>query len=158
MRQLNGVYTQYVNRRHRRVGHVFQGRYKAIVVEKEAYLLELARYVVLNPVRAKMVRRPEQWQWSSYRAMIAAADRPPWLQTDWLLGQFGPRRAAAAERYAEFVHAGFGMPTIWEGLRNQIYLGSEHFVERMQAHAPRDGDLGEIPRVQRRAKARPLTA
>ena len=64
MRQLNGVYTQYVNRTHARVGHVFQGRYKAIQDEKDAYLLELSRYVVLNPVRAGMVARAEDWQWS----------------------------------------------------------------------------------------------
>ncbi len=68
MRQLNGVYTQRFNRQHQRVGHVFQGRYKAIIVQKEAYLLELARYVVLNPVRAGMVGTPDQWPWSSYRA------------------------------------------------------------------------------------------
>jgi putative transposase len=67
MRQLNGVYTQRFNRRHRRVGHLFQGRYKAILVEKEGYLLELARYMVLNPVRAKRVKTPEGYPWSSYR-------------------------------------------------------------------------------------------
>ena len=68
MRQLNGVYTQAHNRKHGRSGHVFQGRYKAIVVEKEAYLLELCRYIVLNPVRAGMVRSAKDWPWSSYRA------------------------------------------------------------------------------------------
>ena len=66
MRQLNGMYTQYVNRTHNRVGHVYQGRYKAILVEKESYLLELARYVVLNPVRAGMVVNAAEWRWSSY--------------------------------------------------------------------------------------------
>ncbi|WP_459874236.1 transposase, partial [Endothiovibrio diazotrophicus] len=67
MRQLNGVYTQAFNRMHDRVGHVFQGRYKAILVQKESYLLELARYIVLNPVRARMVRSAKDWPWSSYR-------------------------------------------------------------------------------------------
>ena len=100
MRQLNGVYTQSVNRAHQRVGHVFQGRYKAILVEKDAYLLELSRYVVLNPVRAGMVKRPEQWAWSSYRAMLGQADRPAWLHTDWILGQFAARRSRAVEKYA----------------------------------------------------------
>ena len=66
MRQLNGVYTQASNRRHQRTGHLFQGRFKAILVDKDSYLLELARYVVLNPVRALMVAHPGQWQWSSY--------------------------------------------------------------------------------------------
>ena len=70
MRQLNGVYTQKSNRRHGRVGHVFQGRYKAILVERNEYLLELCRYVVLNPIRAGMVSDLDEWSWSSYRAMI----------------------------------------------------------------------------------------
>lgn len=68
MRQLNGVYTQASNRRHQRVGHVFQGRFKAILVDSDAYLLELARYVVLNPVRAGMVEGAQDWPWSSCRA------------------------------------------------------------------------------------------
>ena len=68
MRQLNGVYTQKYNWRHQKVGHVFQGRYKAVVIEKESHLLEASRYVVLNPVRAGMVKQARQWRWSSYRA------------------------------------------------------------------------------------------
>ena len=68
MRQLNGVYTQSFNRIHQRVGHVFQGRYKAILVEKGNHLLELCRYVVLNPVRAGMVSKPGDWKWSSLKA------------------------------------------------------------------------------------------
>jgi REP element-mobilizing transposase RayT len=112
MRQLNGVYTQHVNRRHRRVGHVFQGRYKAILVEKESYLLELARYVVLNPVRAGMVADAAQWRWSSYGAMLGTEPAPPWLRTDWLLGQFGRQRAQAQARYRDFVRAGVGLPSL----------------------------------------------
>ena len=83
MRQLNGVYTQYVNGPHARVGHVFQGRYTAILVEKDAYLLELAKYVVLNPVRADMVARAEDWPWSSYRAMIGVEPAP--LDSRWMV-------------------------------------------------------------------------
>ncbi len=93
MRQLNGVYTQWHNRTHGRVGHVFQGRFKAIIVQRESYLLELARYVVLNPVRAGMCAVPEQWPWSSYRAMVGQAHRPNWLHTEWLLAQFGNQYA-----------------------------------------------------------------
>jgi REP element-mobilizing transposase RayT len=73
MRQLNGVYTQRFNRFHNRVGHLYQGRYKAILVQKEAYLLELSRYIVLNPVRARMVNAPQEWPWSNYRATIGLA-------------------------------------------------------------------------------------
>ncbi|MGH8609509.1 MAG: transposase, partial [Gammaproteobacteria bacterium] len=89
MRQLNGVYTQRFNRRHGLVGHLFQGRYKAILVQKDTYLLELTRYVVLNPVRARMVADPAEWPWSNYRAVVGEAPAPRWLDTDWLLGQFG---------------------------------------------------------------------
>jgi hypothetical protein len=85
MRQLNGVYTQTFNRRHRRVGHVFQGRYKAILVERDSYLLELSRYVVLNPVRALMVKDAAEWPWSNYRATIGQARPMKSLQVDWLL-------------------------------------------------------------------------
>lgn len=79
MRQLNGVYTQASNRRHRRVGHLFQGRFKAILVDSDAYLLELTRYVVLNPVRAGMAKKPSDWPWSSYRASVGLAPLAPWL-------------------------------------------------------------------------------
>jgi putative transposase len=81
MRQLNGVYTQQVNRTHDRVGHLFQGRVKAILIERDSYLLQLARYVVLNPVRAAMARTPGEWPWSSYRATAGEAPSPPFLAT-----------------------------------------------------------------------------
>ncbi len=91
MRQLNGVYTQRFNRRHGVVGHLFQGRYKAILVQRDAYLLELTRYVVLNPVRARMVKDPMDWPWSSYGATVGCVSAPDWLECDWLLAQFGYR-------------------------------------------------------------------
>ncbi len=155
MRQLNGVYTQSVNRRHRRVGHVFQGRYKAIHVERDSYLLELARYVVLNPVRAGMVGDAGDWRWSSYAAMVGREPPPDWLQTDWILGQFGAERQLAIARYMDFVRAGIGLPGVWEKVRGQVYLGSDAFVERMSAESGKDL-IGEIPRAQRRPLARPL--
>ncbi len=85
MRQLNGVYTQRFNPKHKKMGHLFQGRFKGILVQKESYLLELARYIVLNPVRAKMVRAVESWPWSSYLATTGRVSKPDWLETDWLL-------------------------------------------------------------------------
>ncbi|MGZ9275285.1 MAG: transposase, partial [Nitrospira sp.] len=89
MRQLNGVYTQAFNRRHQRVGHVLQGRFKAILVDQDSYRLELCRYVVLNPVRAKRTRNADTHPWSSYRATASFAFTPPLsLTTDWLLSQF----------------------------------------------------------------------
>ena len=116
MRQLNGVYTQRFNRRHGRVGHVFQRRYKAILVERDGYLLELARYVALNPVRAGMVDGPQDWPWSSFAATCAQAPLPDWLQTDWILGQFGESRAEAVVGYGPHLHVQHRRP--W---RKRIY-------------------------------------
>jgi len=82
MRQLSGSYTQSINQAHGRVGHVFHGRYKSILIEKDSYLLELARYVVLNPLRAGMINEIGDWPWSSYPAMIGAVPTLVWLQTD----------------------------------------------------------------------------
>ena len=155
MRHLNGVYTQASNRRHRRFGHLFQGRFKGILVDRDAYLLELTRYVVLNPVRAGMVDAPEQWPWSSYRAMIGAAPAPKWLAVDGLLSQFGSARDQARRRYRAFVREGVGRD-IWQGLRQQIYLGDEAFVKRVQAKAQIEGDTLSIPQAQRRPPAPPL--
>ena len=155
MRQLNGVYTQASNRRHERVGHIFQGRFKAIVVDREAYLLALSRYVVLNPVRAQLVARPEDWPWSSYRAMTGAAPVPQWLATDGLLRHFGANRTIARVRYRHFVEAGAGQDP-WGGLRQQIYLGDQAFVEQMQARTGIRGDALTVPRTQRRPPAPPL--
>jgi len=156
MRQLNGVYTQRFNRSHARVGHVFQGRYKAILVERDGYLLELARYVVLNPLRAGMVKRLERWPWSSYLATCGQAAAPAWLHTDWLLAQFGKRRATAIRDYIQFVHEGARLPSVWGQLRGQIYLGSEKFVAKMQVQIEQKPALEEIPRVQRRLLAQSL--
>jgi len=157
MRQLNGVYTQRFNRSHDRVGHVFQGRYKAIMVERDSYLLELARYVVLNPLRAKMVKRLENWPWSSFLATCGQAVSPPWLQTDWILGQFGSRRSSAIAKYVSFVYEGARLPSVWAQLQGQIYLGSEAFVKKMQSQIEQKPTLAEIPRAQRRAITQPLS-
>lgn len=158
MRQLNGVYTQASNRRHRRVGHLFQGRFKAILVDSDAYLLELARYVVLNPVRAGMVKAPADWPWSSYRASVGLDPSAPWLAVDGLLAMFGKRRATAQTRYAQFVAEGVKAASPWLNLHGQVFLGDERFVERMQARM--EAGIREdvqIPAVQRRVPALSLT-
>jgi REP element-mobilizing transposase RayT len=156
MRQLNGVYTQASNRRHGRVGHLFQGRFKAILVDRDAYLLELSRYIVLNPVRARMVVQPEDWAWSSYRPTLGLAPAPAWLAADGLLKQFAEQRRTARRRYAKFVREGMGL-SIWDRLRQQIYLGDDAFVEKMQRKLT-DGDLYiNVPRAQRRPPAPALS-
>lgn len=162
VRQINGVYTQAFNRRHGKVGHLFQGRFKALLVDRDAYLLEVCRYVELNPVRAAIVDAPEAWPWSSYLAHVGQADTPIWLDTAGLHGHLlgheplapaDSRRAAG--HYAALVHAGREARLWDEGLRQQIFLGDASFVERMQALAADCGrtDSPEVPRAQRR---RPL--
>jgi REP element-mobilizing transposase RayT len=156
MRQLNGVYTQSFNRKHRRVGHVFQGRYKAIIVQKDSYLLELARYIVLNPVRAQMVRSARDWPWSSYRATADLAPAPPWLATEPILSAFGQRRTQALQAYRDWVVAGRGQPSPWAQLKNQVYLGSDAFVAKLQRGLDAKQDLSEVPAAQRRPAPKPL--
>ena len=128
MRRLNGVYTQAFNRRRKRPGHVFQGRYKSILVDKDNYLQELCRYVVLNPVRAKLAKGPEQWSWSSYPATAGLVEGPSWLAGEKVLSLFSGSR----KRYRSFVMDGIGKESVWEDLTGQIYLGDERFLERMQ--------------------------
>lgn len=149
MRQLNGVYTQAFNRRHRRVGHVFQGRFKGILVQKEAHFLEVCRYVVLNPVRARSVKEPRQWQWSSYRATAGMAPAHRCLTVEEILGQFGHRRSRAQEKYREFVGDGIERASLWNDLKGQSLLGVEGFVEGLLPHLTEKIEVREIPRGQR---------
>lgn len=134
MRQLNGVYTQAFNQRHRRVGHVLQGRSKAIIVDRDGYLLELCRYVVLNPVCTRSVRRPDAYRWPSYRATAGLAPTLPFLTVDWLLSQFGRQRATAQRKYRAFVDEDLDRDSPLAHVQGQVLLGSERFVKRL---APR---------------------
>ena len=148
MRQLNGIYTQAFNGRHDRVGHLYQGRFKAILVEREAHLLELIRYVVLNPVRAGFVRSPREWKWSSFAATAALAPAPPWLDSEWTLEQFGAPRSKAIGRYREFVGAeAGGAYRPWESLDGQIYLGGKRFRQDVEESIPSRIRRG-VPRTQ----------
>jgi putative transposase len=164
MRQLNGVYTQAYNRRHNKVGHLFQGRFKGILVDRDAYLLEVCRYVDLNPVRARMVRDPGKWSWSSYSAHVGLKAAPVWLDTlavhGYLLGReakTGADKRKAGARYAAHVAAGRGVKLWDEALAQQIYLGDQDFVERMQALVdPARAKANAIPRAQRRAASKPI--
>jgi len=149
MRHLNGVYTQRFNRQHSRVGHIFQGRYKSILVDRDSYLLELCRYVVLNPVRAKMVKEPGQYHWSSYRPTAGLVKRSSWLTVDWILGQFGERRPEAQNSYRRFVLAGMGGPSLWEKLKAQCILGTEEFIQKIKPALQDKSTLTEIPRRER---------
>jgi len=132
MRHLNGVYTQKYNRNHNSVGHLFQGRYKAFVVEKDAYLLELGRYIVLNPVLAGLVHSPEEWSWSSYGATTGMRPQESFLHTDWLLGLFSPSKSHARERYASFVKEGSGIGSPLKEARGGLIVGRGEFIEKIQ--------------------------
>ena len=151
MRQLNGVYTQRVNRRHNRVGHVFQGRYKAILVEKNEHLLELCRYIVLNPVRAGMVSDPRKWNWSSYQATAYAVKPPSFLAVDWILSQFAKKKNTARASYRKFVDDGLLSKdeTPWKKLTGQIVFGGSEFVADIQSRLSEAKEIGKIPRAQR---------
>lgn len=163
MRHINGAYAQAFNRRHAVVGHLLQGRFVAILVDRDAYLLALVRYVERNPVAAGLVADSGHWPWSSYRAHAGMEAPAPWMETEEVLAAVLGRairsagdRATATRRYVEFVSrdssaATTGGRSIWStALRQQIYLGDESFVARMQRMAalPMTGKA-EIPRPQR---------
>jgi len=156
MRQLNGVFTQKYNRNNNKVGHVFQGRFKGILVDGDAYLMELVRYIVLNPVRAQMVRSARDWKWSSFRATIGVVLCPEWLDREWLLSSFAKRQSVAIDKFKRFVAEGKNQPSPWDNLKNQIFLGDEQFVERMLDHVKKDKRLSEIPKAQRRVKVKSI--
>lgn len=149
MRQLNGVYTQLFNQRHRRTGHLLQGRYHAIVIQKDTHLLEVCRYVVLNPVRAHIKKRPEDWKWTSYQATAGQAPAHPCLTTDWVLGQFSRTRRQAEKEYRQFVKWGIGKRTIWNEVKGQAILGGEEFVDKLSDHLRTYQDIPDIPKSQR---------
>jgi len=149
MRQLNGVYTQRFNRIHRRVGHVFQGRFSAILVEKDAHLLELCRYIVRNPVAAELVDDVSAWPWSSYRATAGVDYLPEFLSTSWLLDQFGGNR----KHYRKFVSEGGHSGSSLANADRSNILGSEKFRYSVQQHIKSDA---EVPRAQRYVARRRL--
>jgi REP element-mobilizing transposase RayT len=149
MRQLNGLYTQRYNRRHHKTGHIFQGRFRAILVQKENYLLELCRYVVLNPVRAGVVEKPEACRWSSYQATAGLKKGPDYLTTNWILGLFNSKRTVAQKQYRQFVREGIHRGTPWNELQGQVLLGEEGFVEKFKDLLEGKRQVKEIPRPQR---------
>ena len=157
MRELNGVCTQGFNQRYRRVGHLFQGRYKAILVEKDNHLLSLCRYVVLNPVRVGLIERPEQWKWSSYRATIGLVKRVSFLTIDWILSQFDGKKRVAMEKYKRFVMEGIDKESPWETLKGQIFYGTEEFIKQLSGLLDEKGNIKEVPRLQRYVARPPVS-
>ena len=154
MRQLNGLYTQRFNQRHQRVGHLLQGRYQAILVDKDNYLLKLCRYVVLNPVRAKIVKDPKDWRWSSYQATTGHKGIPC-LTTDWILSQFGNKQKSS-RGYQAFVSSGIKEASPLKAVKGQLFLGQENFTDEIKHLIRAKEKLKEIPRKQRYVTRLPL--
>jgi len=147
MQSLLFRYTQYFNRRYRQVGHLFQGRYKAIVCDKDAYLLELARYIHLNPVRARVVKRPEDYVWTGHLSYLGKREEDL-IDEGFVLDQLGGNRSSARRRYRRFVWDGMtgGHEKKYYQVKDQRYLGEDAFVERIERERKEAGDwMYEIP-------------
>jgi REP element-mobilizing transposase RayT len=144
LRYLNGVYTQTFNRRHQRVGHLFQGRYKAILVDKESYLLELSRYVHLNPWRLRKSEDPWRYPWSSLGAYVGRVRSPQWLTVTEVLSYFGRQ---GRRGYKEFIAEGMeqGIKTPWGNVKGQAVIGSDGFLDEVASRqlAGRRQERGE---------------
>jgi putative transposase len=150
MQWLNGAYAGRFNRVHGRCGHVYQGRFKAFLIDKEAYFAEVLRYVVLNPVRAKMVERPEGYKWSSYRATAGLEIAPEWFDLATVLPLFGGAPEQAQPAYREFVLAAIGCEDrLWDKLTNQIFLGAEGWIKAMRKQVESKPRSTDHPRRQR---------
>ena len=147
LKRLHGTYTQWFNRRHQRVGHLLQGRFKSLLVEKESYLQELCRYVALNPVRAGMVPDAGAWTWSSYRATAGIQEAPEWLDTSSVLSLFDTNQATARAAYQRFVADGVHQPSPWAQVTSQIFLGSPEFLDRIE-RLVQGKPLANVPTVQ----------
>ena len=151
MRQLNGVYTQRFNKRHDRVGHLFQGRYKAILVEKESYLLELNRYIALNPARAGLVAGPQDWAWSGYKELSGEKTKIKIVSCGWILSQFGQTKIKAQQEYRKFVFAGLDKESLWKELKGGIILGGEKLTQEAKEYLELKNTDKEFIRCQRYA-------
>jgi len=132
MHDLNSGYASYFNRRYRRCGALLQGRFKAVLVEDESHALELSRYVHLNPVRARLVERPDEYGWSSYRDYLGSRQAPAWLDWETVLGELAKDRSRARRAYRRFVEAGVSQSPAspLEAVVGGMFLGSGAWVDR----------------------------
>lgn len=157
MKHLNGSYTQWHHAEHDSVGHIFQGRFKAFLVEEYDYMLSVARYVVLNPVRARMVADPAEYPWSSYRAFVGMEPPPACLHTNKILGQFSNKLAAARRDYRAYVLEGIGLPSPFEDAYRGVILGTQQFIDELQEQFEPKEMIKEIP-IAQRMEGRPSLA
>lgn len=147
MHGLNGSYASYFNRRYERSGHLYEGRFRAILVEEEGHWLEVSRYIHLNPVRARIVARPEAWPWSSYAGYHRPARRLGWLDYGRVLDEFGGDTPDGRKLYREFVEEGLGrkLDSPLSAALHGIVLGSDRFLARVRGVLGRQGDDAEAP-------------
>ncbi|HUT91486.1 MAG TPA: transposase [Thermoguttaceae bacterium] len=155
MQHLNGSYTSYFNRRHRRVGHLLQGRFRAHLIEEEGYFLEVSRYIHLNPVRVNLVGRPEDYAWSSYPGYCRKGQAVGWVTCEPVLGEFGEDSGQARRAYGRFVRAGVEAPpkSPFAEAVGGLLLGGEAFVDRMRrllGDRPADPSVPDMKRLQSR--------
>jgi len=162
MHWLNGSYASWFNQKYQRSGHLFGARYKAAIVETETYFTRVLRYVVLNPVRAGMVTRPEEHCWSSHAATVGLEEAPEWLDVDAALTAFAADPAVARVFYRDFVAAGIDCSdNLWDEVINAIYLGSEEWAKKMRAvveSKPRSTDHPKTQRAVGRPKMQTVVA
>ena len=148
MHDLNSGYASWFNRRHRRSGALYQGRFKAILVQEQGYAWTLSRYVHLNPVRAGAVQRPEQYQWSSYRDYLNPTGAPRWLDWATVLGEIGTDVVPSLRAYIQFVESGLGRDPIDSPLASVVggvLLGNPNWVDRMKARIEGGPPQGDVP-------------
>lgn len=154
MRQLNGLYAEKHNQRYGTVGHLFQGRFKAFLIEEATYFLTVARYIVLNPVRANMVRHPADYRWSSYRATAGLEMVPSWLTIDRMFTEFKSASVDAHSAYRKFVAEGIGLSSPFEACKKGIILGSDQFIADLREKVElKDIDMEVI--LEERMQGRP---
>ncbi len=156
MRQLNGVYAQRFHHRHDSVGHLFQGRFRSILVDRDAYLLEVCRYVVLNPVRAGLVSKSDGWRWSSYKATAGLGPKPSFLASDRLLEHLGRDPAKTRRAFIRFVEGGTGAENPWGNLKGGVFLGDDTFASTFSPELAGKRANPDFPRCQRMADRPPL--
>ncbi len=154
MHFIQTTYTIYFNHKYGRVGHLFQGRYKALLVDKNSYLLELSRYIHLNPLRARIIKRIEDYKWSSYRDYIGLRDSDL-VETETILKQFGNKKRVSQKKYREFCYQGKGID--WDIFNDKIYggiiLGTKEFSQKIKEKIKKLGLSKEIP-LNRKLKTR----
>jgi len=151
LHHINGAYTVYFNAKRKRSGHLFQGRFKAILVEKDEYSKELSRYIHLNPLRAGLVKDPKNYPWSSYPSYIGVKKKPTWLSINFILSYFGKRERSAYNNYRKFVEAGMTeeVPDLLKEAVCSTVLGTEDFIQWIRDNfTDRDGDMRDLPALK----------